>query len=463
LGPSRNSKTYETHILSLIPKTGDVRFPATVTASSHLLLSRNVKISDVNIGTKYRANNKIFVNTFIITHAISEEKHYPLGFPKILQKLKLSLPNQKTCDVRFLATYAIRRSVQYSWLLLVFTLVNASIMSSSYKDMDFVDYLYLLKIPIEEIKLATNNFADENLLTRGTSYQVYKGQLSQQSGDLINIVARKSRQLSIVGNELAVLTDLNHKNIVSVFKWTVDEDETTIINKYEANESLNKHISSPTLTWMQRLRICVGVAHTLGYLHHDAYENYHVIHGNIKSSKILLDHNWEPKLHGFGFAVELRKHELHLTSNYNRSLHHMDPAYEDTRGFNHKSDIFSFGVLLFEVLFGREASIPNNDNWSFAQLARSHYEEGKLDNLIDPDIRKQMNLQSFNIFADIAYHCIMEQRSKRPDMNKIRTRLDRALELQQKHEQSTVVAVEGTTSNHLKVIVTPRPMLQQEI
>ncbi|KAJ0511663.1 putative protein kinase RLK-Pelle-LRR-I-1 family [Helianthus annuus] len=320
-------------------------------------------------------------------------------------------------------------------------------MSSSTEDMDFEEYVDYLYIPIEEIELATNNFSDENLLTRGSSFNVYKGQLLLQQGDSVNIVARKCRQLAIFSTEVNVLKDLKHKNIVSTYKWT---DKGIIINKYEANESLDKHLSSPTLTWMRRLLICVGVAHALSYLHYDAAENQYAIHGNIRSSKILLDHNWEPKLHGFKFAVKARKHHLHLTGKYNGSLHYMDPAYEDTRGLNHKSDIFSFGVVLFEVLFGREASIPNDDNWYFARMARAHYEERKLDDLIDPVLRKQMNLQSLNMFAEIAYCCIKEKRSQRPDMKTIRTRLERTLELQRKHEQSTVAAVEGTASSHFK-------------
>ncbi|KAJ0736026.1 putative protein kinase RLK-Pelle-LRR-I-1 family [Helianthus annuus] len=339
---------------------------------------------------------------------------------------------------------------------LVFTLVNnTSIMSSSTQEMNFGEYVDSLEIPTKEIELATNNFSDDNLLTRGTSFHVYKGQLLLQQGDSINIVARTCPQTVIVGNEIEVLRHLKHKNIVSIYKLTekdIDEDDEVfiIINKYEANESLDKHLGSPTLTWMRRLLICVRVAHALSYLHYDAQENHYVIHGNIKSSKILLDHNLEPKLHGFKFAVQARKHHLHLTSKYNGSLHYMDPAYEDTRGLNHKSDVFSFGVVLFEVLFGREASIPNDDNWYFARMARAHYEERKLDNLIDPVLRKQMNLQSLNMFAEIAYCCIKEKRSQRPDTKTIRTRLERALELQRKHEQSTVAAVEGTTSNHFK-------------
>ncbi|KAJ0511676.1 putative protein kinase RLK-Pelle-CR4L family [Helianthus annuus] len=303
---------------------------------------------------------------------------------------------------------------------------------------EFEEYVESLEIPIEEIELATNNFSDENLLTRGSSFEVYRGQLLLQQGDSINIVARKCPQRLIAINEIILLKNLEHKNIISIYKLADTEDEGTIINKYEANESLDKHLSSPTLTWMRRLLICVGVARALSYLHYDAKENHYVIHGNIKSSKILLDHNWEPKIHGFKFAVQARKHHLHLTGKYNGSLHYMDPAYEDTKGLNHKSDVFSFGVVLFEVLFGREASIPNDDNWYFARMARAHYEERKLDDLIDPVLRKQMNLQSLNMFAEIAYCCIKEQRLQRPDMSTICTRLERALELQRKHVRPSI-------------------------
>ncbi|MFS7990302.1 putative protein kinase RLK-Pelle-CR4L family [Helianthus anomalus] len=311
-------------------------------------------------------------------------------------------------------------------------------MSSSTEDTEFYEYVKSLLIPVQEIELATNNFSDENLLTPGSSFHVYKGLLLLQQGDSINIVATKCKELSIFINEIKILKNLEHKNIISIYKLADAEDEGIIINKYEANESLDKHLSSPTLTWMRRLLICVGVASALSYLHYDAKENHYVIHGNIESSKILLDHNWESKLHGFKFAVQARKHHLHLTSKYNGSLHYMDPAYEDTRGFNHKSDVFSFGVVLFEVLFGREATIPNDDNWYFARMARAHYEERKLDDLIDPVLRKQMNLQSLNMFAEIAYCCIKEKRSQRPDMNTIRIRLERALELQCKHVRPSI-------------------------
>ncbi|KAD3337573.1 hypothetical protein E3N88_33093 [Mikania micrantha] len=321
-------------------------------------------------------------------------------------------------------------------------------MSEDTATMSVDEYIAFLSISVDEVVLATNRLSSENLLTQGTSYDVYKGQLSQ-SGDLIDIVARDCVEARLALNELVILKNLNHKNIMTLFKIYISNTRYVMINKYEANGSLNKHISDPTLTWMHRLRICVGVAHALKYLHYDAEDNHYVIHGNIKSSKILLGHDWEPKLHGFAFAVRAKKGNLHLTSKYNGSIQYMDPTYENTGGLTHKSDVFSFGVLLFEVLFGREASVVNNDNWYFAQLARSHYEERKLDDLIVPDLRKQMDLQSFNIFAETAYCCLKEKRTQRPNMNQILFRLERALELQYKHEHSTT-ALEGTSSNHLK-------------
>lgn len=114
----------------------------------------------------------------------------------------------------------------------------------------------------------------------------------------------------------------------------------------------------------------------------------------------------------------------------------MDPSYENTRCLTLKSDVFSFGVVLFEVMFGTEAyiPIPNGDNWYFARLARLHYEMKTLDEMIDPDLREQMDLKSFNIFSETAYRCLIEEREQRPNMDQIVKRLEVALAAQQKHE-----------------------------
>lgn len=116
----------------------------------------------------------------------------------------------------------------------------------------------------------------------------------------------------------------------------------------------------------------------------------------------------------------------------------MDPEYKNTGGLSHKSDVFSFGVVLFEVLFGRKAE---GENWYFVRLARSHYEARTLDGMK----RKQMDEHSLNIFSETAYFCLKEGPALRPDMDQILKKLREAFELQKSHECYV------KSSNHLKV------------
>ncbi|XP_076929660.1 uncharacterized protein LOC143594167 [Bidens hawaiensis] len=306
--------------------------------------------------------------------------------------------------------------------------------------MSMRDYMEFLEISLLDLESATSNFADKNLLSIGSSFKVYKGILFR-SGCFVNIVAHRYQHEDIFYKELSIYNMLRHKNIAPIYKIVSAQDAKFIIKKHADNGSLEKHLNSPALTWRRRLHICVRIAHALKYLHYDI-EDCHVsripyfciIHGNIKSSKILLDHKWEPKLHDFRYAVASKMNTLHLTAKYYGSSHYTDPEYENTAGLTHKSDVFSFGVLLFEVLFGREASFQTNDNFHFVLLARSHYEEGTLDDLIDPDLRKQMSLQSLNMFAETAYYCIKEQRSQCENMNQVLSKLEEALKLQHKHD-----------------------------
>ncbi|KAL8251419.1 hypothetical protein R6Q59_035112 [Mikania micrantha] len=229
-------------------------------------------------------------------------------------------------------------------------------------DMDISEYVKSLQIPLKEIASATNNFANENIIARGSYAFFYKGALSDSSGDLIRIVVRRCLQpiQGVILNDVTMYKNLKHKYIISLYKVADTRYEAYTIHKYESNESLDKHLT--TLSWMQRLQICAGVAHALRYLHFGLKDDYSVIHGNIKTSKILLDHNWEPKLHDFRCAGKVKRHHLYLIREYNGTLQYMDPAFETTGGLTHKSDVFSFGVLLFEVLFGMKASVQQGDN-----------------------------------------------------------------------------------------------------
>ena len=314
-------------------------------------------------------------------------------------------------------------------------------------------------LPMSELRIATNNFSEENLMKQTPSVVLYKGQLTQSAEQFIPIVVRRYTNPDVQLNEVWIPLFHFHKNIATLFKVAsedlADDDDDFdeldsdtkmkvvskgyLIYKYEVNESLDKHLSGSTLTWIQRLNICVDLARALCYIHHELPifdDNMSMIHGNIKSSKIWLNQNWEPTLHGLRYDRQVKKHGVHHPNNYDGTLQNTDPAYEKTKALSHKSDVYSFGVVLFEVLLGRVASIPisDEDNWSFARFARSHYERKTLSDIIDPVLRQQMDPQSLKNFSETAYYCLQELRSQRPDMIRVVKKLKRALDLQQKHE-----------------------------
>ncbi|PWA74801.1 protein kinase-like domain, Phloem protein 2-like protein [Artemisia annua] len=325
----------------------------------------------------------------------------------------------------------------------------------------FLKDLSHLKLNFLDIALATNNFADENIIKEFRHGTILKGRLlhSEQSIDII--VKRfyiNCKQYKRFWTEVSMLSSLKHKNLVSVIGFYDDKEEKIIIYKKEANRSLETYLSDPTLTWMQRLKICVGVAKTLSYIHYDPGLDFSVIHCNIMSSNILLDDEWEPKLSGFELSLKNtvgRRHHLLLTPDVIKNVY-LDPKYKKTGGVTHKSDVYSFGIVLFEVVCGRSAVLLDEELGEelLNQLAKSY-----LDDMIDPHLRKQMDPQAFKIFSETASYCIQEERAKRPHIDQVLKRLEKALEHQWEHENP----VDRTSLfNRLKATILVSTRIKQE-
>ncbi|GKA65189.1 kinase-like domain, phloem protein 2-like protein, partial [Tanacetum coccineum] len=325
----------------------------------------------------------------------------------------------------------------------------------SKKIMPSLKYLSHSELNLNDIESATNNFAIENVIKNNTVGTVYQGRMLH-SGQFIDIVARgiypkyQKEESKKFRMEKSILSSLNHTNVVSLIGFS-DENNIFIIYKKEANGSLDKYLSDQTLTWTQRLKICLGVANALSYIHYDAGRDFSVIHCNIRSSKILLDDKWEPKLSGFQLALKNtvpRRHRLLLTRDVIENVY-LDPKYKKTGGMTHKSDVYSFGVVLFEVLCGRSAVLPDE---TLGEGLLSKLVKSNLDDMIDPHLRKQMHTESIKIFSEIAYCCVKEERADRPYIDQVVKRLEKAFELQWKHENPELPrnAVDGVSSNHLK-------------
>ncbi|KAJ0613316.1 putative protein kinase RLK-Pelle-CR4L family [Helianthus annuus] len=251
------------------------------------------------------------------------------------------------------------------------------------------------KLQLKDIVEATNNFADEYLIRKGGFGKIYRGNLVL-SGKPTNIVARRlhydyGQDDFEFWNEISMLARLkHHNNLVSFIGYIDEAEEKIIINEYEVNGSLDEHLED--LTWTQRLEICVDVARALSYIHCDNGHESSVIHSNIKSSKILLDEEWTPKLAGFELAKEntkSRKHRL-IVAERSGTIGYVDPTYEKTGFVSHKSDVYSFGVVLFEVLCGRRAFLLDDKEPLSPQFIEHDYKDGNLDVMEKQDTEEKL-------------------------------------------------------------------------
>ncbi|KAK9068521.1 hypothetical protein SSX86_012635 [Deinandra increscens subsp. villosa] len=321
-----------------------------------------------------------------------------------------------------------------------------------------------LKLPLTDIQTATNNFAGENLIGRGGFGKIYRGQLLLlTSGESIDIVARRLDEKFGQGTkefqtEIMMLSSLKHQNLVTIVGFCDEDDEKIIVNKFEAKGSLDNYLSDPvTLTWSQRLQICLDIARALSYIHYDKERSFNVIHRNVKSSKILLDEKWEAKISGFGLSImqpAARRYGLVLDGVCG-TIGYADPAYVRSETVTHKSDVYSFGVVLFEVLSGRKAFIPDNNGVFLFKLVKSHYENGTLNEIVHPVILSQMDSQALKIFSKAAYSCLSSQRAQRPNIDRVIFALEQTLKLQLAYENSLVLTEhnhwERNDLKHLKI------------
>ncbi|GKC80938.1 kinase-like domain-containing protein [Tanacetum coccineum] len=322
-------------------------------------------------------------------------------------------------------------------------------MSSSIQNLDH------LKIPLEDILKATNHFSNENFIRQGGFGKIYKGKL-ERSGELIDIVARRLDTKYGQGskefwNEISMLSKLMHENVVSIVGFCDEENEMIVVNNHEAKGSLDNYICDPTITWPMRLRICIGIAHAISYIYYDEKRDFSVIHRNIKSSKVLLDSLWVPKLSGFELSlttVASQRDRLCIDDACG-STGYVDPTYAKTCSVTHKSDIYSFGVILFEVMFGMKAITDNKDT-KLAKDAISRYEKEQLYDLINPYLRDQTYGDSLKVFAATAYECLKEHRAGRPNIHQVVMKLEKAYQIDRLSPYKTVYVQRSQTDHMLE-------------
>ncbi|PWA69428.1 protein kinase-like domain, Phloem protein 2-like protein [Artemisia annua] len=288
-------------------------------------------------------------------------------------------------------------------------------------------------VSLKDVTLATKNFTDDKCIGEGRYWKQYEGQIPFANILTTVIVKRWDKKSSQARPQY--FRELNfferkHENIVALVGLCNESSESIIVYEHASNGSLDKHLDDVNLTWAKRLKICVGIATGLKFLHVDV----EMIHRDIKSSSILLDSDWEPKICNFELSSkpgEMLKAE-HATDNAYGSLGYLDPLHEKQGYLDKYSDVYSLGVVLMEILCGRLAWGEGCEDHfeSLGPLATRRYNAGELDELVFDGIKEQVFSLSFTTFASIAAQCLEEQRYKRPEASKVVIQLEKALELQ---------------------------------
>ncbi|KAL1803902.1 hypothetical protein ACET3Z_032549 [Daucus carota] len=303
------------------------------------------------------------------------------------------------------------------------------------------------RFTLKEIQWATNNFQEEFVIGRGGFGLVYKGIIDYKQG---TVAIKRLKLLSKQGSkefqtEIEMLSKFQHSHLVSLIGYCDDYEEMILVYDYMSRGTLADHLHKkvkkgdsclPSLTWIQRLKICIGAAHGLDYLHTGTSTENRVIHRDVKSTNILLDENFAAKLSDFGLSKIGPANQTctYVSTRVKGTPGYLDPYYVATHRLTRKTDVYAFGVVLFEVLCGRPAldMSRNEDQMNLAGWVQHCLQEGFLDKIIDPRLKWEISSDSLNTFVDIAVKCLHYQPKHRPTIAEVVVSLESALRCQVK-------------------------------
>ncbi|KAL2522413.1 Leucine-rich repeat protein kinase family protein [Forsythia ovata] len=284
---------------------------------------------------------------------------------------------------------------------------------------------------LEYIEIATEKY--KTMIGEGGFGSVYRGTLPDGQEVAVKVRSATSTQgTREFDNELNLLSAIRHENLVPLLGYCCENDQQILVYPFMSNGSLQDRLYGAAakrkiLDWPTRLSIALGAARGLTYLH--TFSERCVIHRDVKSSNILLDHSMSAKVADFGFSKYAPQEGDSGTSLEVRgTAGYLDPEYYSTQHLSTKSDVFSYGVVLLEIVSGREPlniNRPRNE-WSLVEWAKPHIRNSRIEEIVDPNIKGGYHAEAMWRVVEVALACIETYSAYRPCMADIVRELEDA-------------------------------------
>ncbi|CAH9107481.1 unnamed protein product [Cuscuta epithymum] len=295
-----------------------------------------------------------------------------------------------------------------------------------------------LNFKYSTLEKATGRFSEANKLGQGGFGTVYKGVLADGREVAVKrLFFNNKHRVADFYNEVNIISSVQHKNLVRLLGCSCSGPESLLVYEYLPNQSLDQFIFDPikdkTLNWERRFEIIIGTAEGLVYLHENS--NNRIIHRDIKASNILLDSRLRAKIADFGLARAFEEDKSHISTAIAGTLGYMAPEYLAHGQLSEKADVYSFGIVVLEIVTGRQNNRSKAAEYtdSLVNIVWSHFQQRMVEKLFDPNLMLH-NYHNIDVenevqrVVHIGLLCTQEAPSLRPSMS-------RALQMLAKKEE----------------------------